>query len=147
MELASLWCINARWLLEEYEGLGGKNSLRMCTHHIFTVFYSLIFSILAASAWFCTLSLFLQFPQRWFYHGVQMSSSAQQSQKRQSAKMIVRNEQNIGNLLVFLLEESHHHIHEWFLLQIAPDIKSGNSVVMILQDRTFHQISKLGQWV
>lgn len=106
MELASLWCINARWLLEEYEGLGGKNSLRMCTHHTFTVFYSLIFSIQAASALFCTLSLFLQFPRRWFYHGFQMSSSAQQSQKRQSAKMIVRNEQNnltriIGNLLVF----------------------------------------------
>jgi hypothetical protein len=34
--------------------------------------------------------------------GVQMSASAQQSQKRQSAKMIVRNEQNIANLLAFL---------------------------------------------
>jgi hypothetical protein len=33
--------------------------------------------------------------------GVQMSASAQQSQKRQSAKMIVRNEQNIANLLAF----------------------------------------------
>jgi hypothetical protein len=30
-----------------------------------------------------------------------MSASAQQSQKRQSAKMIVRNEQNIANLLAF----------------------------------------------
>lgn len=45
----------------------------------------------------------------------------------------------------FSFQKNLTTISERFLLQIAQDIKSGNSVVMILQDRTFHQISKLGQ--
>ena len=116
----------------------------MCTHHIFTVLYSLIFSSRLQAHDFVPYPCFCNFHKDDFTRASWWVLQLNNPKKASPPKWPVRNEHSNANLLVFISEESHDHISERFLLQTAQDIKSGNSVVMILQDRTFHQISKLG---